>query len=123
MTAPQTPIPDFAPRFVDEPFMGLAYEDGRVLAAVDIVEAGGVKTIVIHEWSSFFPSRGHSVEALRWFRAQGFTDIVANGVGLIEDGIGDISTAYWQHMHTKGLVDVLLDDNGADITPAHSLTH
>lgn len=94
------------------------YSDGRVLAAVNTAQADGVKSIVIHEWSSEFPGSGHTVEALAWMRKQGFTHIVANGVGEIdEDGVGNISVCYWQHMHAKGLVDVLLDDDGRDVTP------
>jgi len=108
-------IPEFCPRFLDDHSL---FEDGRMFAAVDLFKTeGGGKGIVIHEWSSNFPGNGHSEQALRWFRESGFSHISANGVGLIEDGIGDIATAYWLHMHKKGLVDTLIDDNGVDITP------
>jgi hypothetical protein len=111
-------IPPFSPRIYDEPGTGRIYEDGRVLGAVDDWEAEGVRGLTISEWSSSFPGEGHTMQALNWLRRQGYQRIVANGVGLIEDGVGDIATAYWQNMHSQGLVDVLLDDEGTDITPA-----
>lgn len=108
-------LPPFLPRFIEE---GHFFEDGRMFAAVDLFEAeNGGKGIMIHEWTSRFPGQGHSEAALRWLREAGFKPICANGVGLIEDGVGDISTAYWLHMHAKGLVDVLIDDLGVEITP------
>lgn len=109
-------IPPFFPRIYDDG--GRFYADGRVFGAVDDWESGGVRALTISEWSSYFPGEGHTKRALRWLREQGFQRIVANGVGLIEDGVGDIATAYWQHMHAHGLVDALLDDAGKDITPA-----
>lgn len=87
-----------------------------MLAAVDTADIPGGKSLVIHEWSSHFRSQGHSTQALQWLRTQGFTHIVANGVGLIEDGVADIATYYWLHMRAKGLVDLLLDDDGDDIS-------
>jgi hypothetical protein len=104
--------PPFTPQLFDRPGEGLFYENGRVLGAVDLF-AGGV---VISEWSSLYPGKGHTKQALQWLREQGFTTIVANGVGTIDDGIGDSATAYWERMLEHGLVDVLLDDHGTDIT-------
>lgn len=109
-------IPVFTPAIFFEPGIGQCYEDGRMVASVDVFDAEGTKGIAIQEWSSTYPRHGHSTQALQWLRAQGFGRIVANGVGLIENGVGDIATGYWQHMYARGLVDVLLDDNGADIT-------
>ncbi|MBK3780076.1 hypothetical protein G3A43_07385 [Paraburkholderia aspalathi] len=111
-------IPPFSPRIYDEPGIGRFYEDGRVLGAVDDWLAEGVRGLTISEWSSSFPGQGHTKQALRWLRSEGFQRIVANGVGLIEDGVGDIATSYWLLMHSQGLVDVLLDDDSQDITPA-----
>lgn len=88
-----------------------------MLGAVDQFVTDAGKGLVIHEWSSTTHGARHTTRALQWLRCQGFTHIVANSVGLIEHGVGDIATAYWMHMHSKGLVDVLLDDDGADITP------
>lgn len=110
--------PAFRPSFVRTPGMGLVYEDGRITAAVDITEVDGKKHLAICEWTSLHRGKGYTCDALRWFRSSGFNTIAAVGVGLIEDGVGDIATAYWQHMHGKGLVDVLIDDEGVDITPA-----
>lgn len=108
----------FNPRFYNLPGHGDFYEDGCVTGAVDRYDHVGQPGVVIHEWSSMAAhGRGHTTRALQWMRAQGITHITANGVGLIEDGAADISTAYWLHMHKKGLVDVLLDDAGLDITP------
>lgn len=39
---------------------------------------------------------------------------------MIDDGVGDIATYYWLHVHAKGLVDTLLDDEGTDISPRHN---
>ena len=69
---------------------------------------------------SDFRNRGCSAQALGWFREQGFTTIVANGVGTLDeddDGnlVRDIATMYWAHMKAKGLVDVLLDNEGTEL--------
>lgn len=111
-------VPHFSPRIAEKEKAGLCYEDGRVFGAVNVFETpDGKKGIVIHEWSSDFTGQGHTTEALLWLRRQGYVQITANSVGMIEGGIGDISTCYWLHMHAKGLVDTLLDDEGVDITP------
>lgn len=107
---------DFNPRFIDKPGMGFQYEDGSVIAAVDVNDGCHGLSVAIHEWTSLVPGHGNTVRALQWMRSQGFTHIVANGVGVIEDGVGDIATCYWKHMHEKGLVDVLLDDEGNNVT-------
>lgn len=109
----------FNPRLYVEPGTGEFYADGTVLGAVDQADLPqGGKSLVIHEWSSLHHGEGNTVRALTWLRGQGFSIIAANGVGRVEDGVGDIATAYWMHMHAKGLVDTLLDDDGQDITPA-----
>lgn len=105
-----TGIPDFKPRIFQQGGVSF-YEDGRVFGAVDITG----ECFVISEWSSHFHGRGHTAEALEWIRSQGYAVIAANGVGMIEDGEGDISTYYWEHMRAKGLVDVLIDDEGVEI--------
>lgn len=110
-------VATFAPRIYQEPMVGGFYDDGRVFGAVDEVEFDAGRALCISEWTSRHPGLGHTRVALQWLREQGFQTITANGVGLIEDGVGDISTMYWQHMHSIGLVDILLDDNGLDVTP------
>lgn len=95
----------------------LFYTDGRVIGAVDLWEDAGRKGITIHEWSSHLHGRGHTVEALTWLRER-FDVIVANGVGSVEDGVGDIATAYWEHMRSKGLADVLVLDDGSELAPS-----
>ncbi|MEJ6003846.1 hypothetical protein [Paucibacter soli] len=113
-------IPLFQPRLEAEPGMGLYYRDGRVEGAVDVNDQAGVRSLCISEWSSLFTGRGFTKEALTWLREQGFSTITANGVGLIEefDGLwaGDIATCYWARMREHGLVDVLIDDNGRELT-------
>lgn len=110
----------FLPRFEGTPGMGMYYEDGRVTGAVDCWEADGIKGVTISEWSCELRGNGYSVEALMWLRSQGFNRIVANGVGsldLVEDRlVGDVATYYWAHMLRKGLVDVLLDDSGIELS-------
>jgi hypothetical protein len=93
------------------------YDDGRIHGAVnEFEEADGRKGIVIHEWTSHHPGNGHTPEALSWLRGR-YGLIVANGIGSIDhDGIGDISVCYWGRMRDKGLVDVLILDNGTELT-------
>lgn len=93
------------------------YEDGRVFGAID-EQADRDKTwLVIHEWTSLDPGNGYTVEALLWLRSR-YGTLTANGVGSIdEDGAGDIATAYWEHMRDRGLVDVLILDDGSELAP------
>lgn len=107
-----TAVPDFKPCIFQQGGVTF-YEDGRVFGAVDITG----ECFVISEWSSRFHGQGHTTQALEWVRGQGYAVIAANGVGMIEDGEGDISTYYWEHMREKGLVDVLIDDEGVEIQP------
>lgn len=109
-------IQPFKPRIYSEKSNHF-YEDGRVMASIEEFDMEGVRSIVIHEWTSKFPGEGHTKQSLQWLRDQGFQNIVANGIGLIEDGIAKEATAYWMHMHSLGLVDVLIDDESNDVTP------
>jgi hypothetical protein len=96
------------------------YEDGRVHGCVDTRDFEGAKCMTISGWSSHCTGEGNTTAALEWFRSQGFKHITANGIGMIyEDGShsGD-SVGYWLHMHSRGLVDTLLDDEGVNVTPA-----
>lgn len=105
-----TPNEQFAPRiYADQ--MGSWYADGSVLGGIDTATASnGARTLVISEWTSFSKGCGNTTRALRWLRSQGFSHIVANGVGTVEDGAPDNTVRYWLHMQRKGLVDTLLDD-------------
>lgn len=108
--------PSFSPRIFLE-HGSLFYEDGRVSGAVDEWERDGQRGLTIHEWNSHEPGFGHTTEALRWLRDR-YEVLVANGVGEIdEDGVGDIATAYWEHMRTRGLVDILVLDDGTELPP------
>lgn len=115
----------FKPRFYEEGGVWF-YEDGRVLASVDFADipadAGGGRALTISEWSSEHRNQGHSVAALTWLREQ-FRVITANGVGTLDDGVGDIATYYWAHMKRRGLVDVLLDDNGRELLVSKDRVH
>lgn len=104
--------PDFDPRLYTQGGVAF-YDDGRVLAAVDVIG----NDLVICEWTSRFRGQGFTVVALEWFRSRGFTTIVAQGVGLIEDDVADESTRYWQRLQSKELVDVLIDDLGEELVP------
>lgn len=109
--------PTFDPQMYEDG--GLFYDDGFVHAAIDeLLLENGRKGLTISEWSSYDPGQGHTVRALEWLR-QRYATIAANGVGMVDevDGepVGDISTQYWQHMRSKGLVDVLLDDEGIEM--------
>lgn len=105
--------PTFSPNLSFEGDFGI-YQDGRVHGVVQPFQKEDVRGLIIHEWTSEYHGRGHTLEALRWLRKQ-YDCIAANGVGLIEDGVGDISTMYWLHMRKLGLADVLIDDNGMEI--------
>ena len=115
-----TEIPSFTPMVNYEHNM-LVYQDGRVYADVEEFDLeGGGKGLQIFTWSSHLPGRGHTVQALTWLRER-YATIAAHGVGTVDiiDGepVGDISTMYWQHMRSKGLVDALVDDGGIEIGP------
>lgn len=109
--------PIFKPEIKYVAGVGEEYSDGRVTASVSTSECGGRLSIAIHEWSSRFKGEGHTTQALRWLRKNGYEHITANGVGMPtapdDTQAIDGSTAYWLHMHAKGLVDTLLDDEGA----------
>jgi hypothetical protein len=116
--AAQEPLP-FMPGFIEVPSQGLQYDDYSVHGEVAITEGPGTRTLAIYEWSSRQPSLGNTVRALKWMRARGITHIEAHGVGTLDevDGalVGDIATVYWAHMMSKGLVDRMFDDNGAEL--------
>lgn len=89
------------------------YDDGLVYGTVDTgLTDNGLRWIRIDEWNSEAPGLGNADRALRWLRER-FDVVAANGIGSIEDGVGDISTAYWQRQHEKGLVDELFLDDGS----------
>jgi hypothetical protein len=114
-------MPPFNPRFHDDGGEEL-YDDGRIHAGVGTGESDGTRYLVIYHWSSNFPGNGFTVEALQWFRAQGFASITANGIGIIDNGPIEPYTVYWLHMHAKGLIDILLDDDGTNVTPGKTPT-
>lgn len=103
----------FSPRIYEE-HGSTFYDDGRVHGAVDVSVHDGRRHLLISEWTSHVRDKGHSRAALQWLRPQ-FDVIAANGVGMVEGGIGDIATYYWAHMHETGLVDVLIDDEHVEL--------
>ena len=90
------------------------YEDGRVYGSIEIWMAEDRAGVTIFEWSSLDMGKGHTTAALKWLRDR-FDIIVANGVGTVDDGVGDIATVYWEHMRSKGLVDTLVLDDGNEL--------
>lgn len=110
----------FSPRIFVE-FGSLLYEDGRVLGCVQVSKyPDGKLNLVILDWESEDPGKGHTIEALTWLRER-YDVISAVGIGSFdEDGVGDISIAYWEHMKSKGLVDELILDNGKVHLPSES---
>ena len=117
MTPDNSPSPPFEPRIYEE--QGVQhYDDNRVYGAIDTtVLEDGTRFLAIYEWSSHHPRQGHTVEALEWLRER-HAHISAIGVGEIdEEGIGDISTSYWERMREKGLVDTLILDDGTVLEP------
>jgi hypothetical protein len=114
-------IPPFEPRLHNSGGEEV-YDDGRIHAGVDTGEIDGKRYLTIYHWTSIYPGNGFTVEALRWLRAQGFTSITANGIGYVDEGPLEPYTDYWLRMHAKGLVDVLLDDDGGNVTPATELS-
>jgi hypothetical protein len=109
--------PAFEPRIYREPGCNEYYDDGRVFATVEqwTHPDTGKSCLTIFEWSSHYPGCGHTEEALSWLRSR-FNQISAYGIGSIdEDGCKDISYQYWERMQDKGLVDVLVDDDGNEL--------
>lgn len=97
----------------------LYYEDGVVLGAIhSSTLPDGTRALRIDEWSCEDPGKGHADRALRWLRER-HDHITVNGAGeLDEDGIGDIATLYWLRQREKGLVDIILLDDGTELAPA-----
>lgn len=91
------------------------YEDGRVTGLLTL----GEKALCIEEWTSHFPGHGFTNDAIFWLRCDGgYTNITVNGIGsVVEDGEQSQSVSYWMHLHAKGKVETLLDDEGLDVTP------
>lgn len=108
---------DSVPTLYDVESLGLTYFDGRVEAAVSCGKDVSGTVLNIGTWDSDFPENGHSRAALEWLRCQ-FDRIVVHSAGEIdEEGVADIPTLFWLHMHGKGLVDTILLDDGTQITP------
>lgn len=105
----------FSPCIYDVASLGVMYYDGRMLASVDVEEDAGSRILFISTWDCDFRGKGYSRIALEWLRER-FDQIVVLGAGEIdEDGVGDIATSYWQHIESKGLVDVVLLDDGSEM--------
>lgn len=107
------------------PGHAMEYDDGCMYGTiVPQVEPDGTSRVEIHEWNSRYPSQGHSTRALQWLRSR-FGRVSAHGIGEIdEDGVGDISTLYWQHQQGKGRVDeIFLDDGTELVSPAPRRRH
>ena len=95
-------IPPFNPQITETEGLGTFYQDGRVTGEIDIYN----KELVISGWNSMFEGKGHTLQALLWFKENGYS-ITANGIG---ESIEDPSYAYWVHLYKKGYVDHLVDD-------------
>lgn len=107
----------FSPCIYDVTGLGTMYVDGRLTASVDVTDDAGLSVLGISTWDCGYPGNGYSLAALDWLRTR-FDRIVVYGAGEVDEaGVGDIATAYWLHMHEKGLVDVILLDDGSEITP------
>jgi len=118
-----TRFPQFDPRITTH-HGDTHYDDGRVSGTVDeFVTDDGRRGLSIFEWSSQFPSQGHTIEALSWLKAR-YDIIAAHGIGEFdEDDVPDISINYWEAVYAKGLVDVLILDDGNEWTPPSLLPH
>lgn len=109
-----TDSPPFAPSLVPEG-TSLIYDDGRVSGMMEVRPDGA---LAILEWNSDHPGRGHSIEALQWLRER-YPRLAAVGIGEFDDeGIPDISINYWERIREKGLVDLLVLDDGTEWVPA-----
>jgi hypothetical protein len=111
--------PPFAPHLFIESGSNM-YEDGRVWGAYAIQKHPDGKTkIVIFDWESHDPGKGHTTDALTWLNEK-YDGITATGIGELDaNGVGDISTAYWKHMREKGLVENLILSNGEELPTDH----
>jgi hypothetical protein len=102
-------IPEFDPRLI--PAEGMYhYSDGRVSGVLDM----GPDWAVIYEWSSAIKGQGHTVMALAWLRENGASTITAFNMGMPPEGGEALSphAAYWLRMRERGLVQILIDDDG-----------
>lgn len=90
------------------------YEHGPVWGVMTAEEREGKLYLAIYEWNCQDPGRGHAAEALTWLRAR-FDHISVIGIGeLDEEGVGDISTVYWERQVEKGRVDAIFLDDGTE---------
>ena len=90
------------------------YEHNGVFGTCQVGEREGKRTLAIYEWNSEDPGKGHAAEALAWLRGR-FDFISARGIGeLDEDGVGDISTYYWERQVEMGRVDQIFLDDGTE---------
>lgn len=92
--------------------MNWVSRDEHVRAEIEVTSAG----VAIYEWTS--RARGSTVPALRELR-QRYKRVHVVGVGHEPS---DASWTYWVHMHQKGLIDSLEDDEGKDVTPVGSFS-
>ena len=100
-------IPDFAPR-ITQVDGASEYHDNRVSGKLAIYG----HALTITEWISAWPGHGHTTNALKWLREQGFTDITAHGAEIDLNAPNGDSMGYWLHMQSLGLVDRLFDSKG-----------
>lgn len=108
-------VATFAPKLESTSATGLSYADGCVFGEMETdVLPDGRTSLRIDEWLSEDPGKGHADRALRWLRER-FDVIIAYGVGTIDEGVGDISTLYWQRQREKGLVEEIFLDDGTPL--------
>lgn len=103
----------FAPRFDHDAMGNCFYRDDHVYGAVKAFECEEGRGIAISQWASFVRGRGDTVRALEWLRERFQRIVAVQPANETGDGM---ATAYWQHMHSKGLVDALLDRDGFEIS-------
>jgi len=103
------------------------YHDGAVRGVVQTYDLpDGRHGLSILEWSSLSEKgNGHTTRALEWLRER-YAQICADGIGMVdpdgEQGPARGSVSYWRHMQSKGLVDILLDDEGNVVQPLQDTT-
>lgn len=67
--------------------------------------------LIIYEWLCHEERKGHTTRALKSLRER-FQHITISSIGGYPK---DESWKYWLHMRSKGLADILVDDQGSAV--------
>lgn len=94
--------------------LAIRLADDTVYAEVEIFDRanGHDGFCIIYSWSSANPGKGNTNKALDELRAEGCTFIAVSGIGCHPS---ERSWQYWVHQFEAGRVDLLWDNEGAEV--------